>query len=64
MYEISRRKGNDQIHWFSPWKRNKEIEMESIILAFLILGLLVVFAVDTLQKRNNFLTKMNKNNGG
>ena len=38
--------------------------MESIILAFLILGLLVVFAVDTLQKRNNFLTKMNKNNGG
>jgi len=38
--------------------------MESIILAFLILDLLVVFTVDAVQKRNSFLTKMNKNNGG
>jgi len=38
--------------------------MELMILAFLILGLLVVFAVDAVQKRNSFLTKMDKNNGG
>ena len=57
-------KGNGQIRSVSPWKRNKEIEKETMILAFLILGLLVVFTVDALQKRNSFLTKMDKNNGG
>jgi len=38
--------------------------MELMILAFLILGLLVVFTVDAIQKRNSFLTKIDKNNGG
>jgi len=38
--------------------------METMILAFLILGLLVVFTVDAVQKRNSFLTMMDKKNGG
>ena len=50
--------------WLVHGNTNEEIEMELMILAFLILGLLVVFAVDAVQKRNSFLTKMDKNNGG
>jgi hypothetical protein len=31
--------------------------METITLAFMILGLFIVFAIDTVQKRRRFLNK-------
>ncbi len=38
--------------------------METMILAFIILGLLIVFTVDAVQKQNGSLAKTDRNNGG
>jgi hypothetical protein len=36
-----------------------EVEMEVIVLALMILGLIIVFTIDTIQKRRKFLQRAN-----